>query len=62
MSRAPAKTPMMADGGPPRCPVCRKYLQFESDRHGRTVERCGCGHRAFVLVRNGKQPDEQPLR
>lgn len=52
---------MMADGGPPRCPVCRKHLQFECDRHGRTVERCGCGHRAFVLVRNGKQPDAQPL-
>jgi hypothetical protein len=51
----------MADGGPPRCPVCRRNLEFECDRYGRTVERCGCGHRAYVLVRNGKPAGEQSL-
>ncbi|HEY7194014.1 MAG TPA: hypothetical protein VH542_00600 [Steroidobacteraceae bacterium] len=47
----------MVDRGPARCPACRKYLTFRTDRFGRMVEYCSCGHLAFVERRSGKRDE-----
>src|SRR2546422_11385251 len=51
VNRALARTGLVKDGGPPRCPQCAQRLAFGSDRLGRTTESCGCGYRAYVQVR-----------
>ena len=43
-----------------RCPTCGEYLQFRTDRNGRMMEYCACGHRAFVERRTGKREEPQP--
>jgi hypothetical protein len=47
----------VVDRGPARCPACRKYLTFRTDRFGRMVEYCSCGHLAFVERRSGKRDE-----
>lgn len=39
------------DGGRPGCPVCGQRLVFGTDGQGRATEACGCGYRAYVVVR-----------
>jgi len=56
VNRALARTSLVKDGGPPRCPQCAQRLAFGTDRLGRTTESCGCGYRAYVQVR-GTEPD-----
>src|SRR5207253_4836436 len=51
VNRALARTGLVKDGGPPRCPQCAQRLAFGTDRLGRTTESCGCGYRAYVQVR-----------
>jgi DNA-directed RNA polymerase subunit RPC12/RpoP len=48
------------DNGPARCPTCGAYLEFRTDRNGRMMEQCACGHRAFVERRTGKR--DEPKR
>jgi hypothetical protein len=58
VNRAEARSPLVADGGPPRCPSCgSRFLMFRTDRHGRAMEQCDCGHRAYVERRTGKRPE-----
>ncbi len=57
LNRASAKSPLVADGGPPRCPACGDHLLFRTDRLGRAMEQCDCGYRAYVLRRDGKRLD-----
>ncbi len=45
------------DRGPARCPACHEYLEFRTDRLGRMVEYCPCGHRTFVERRSGKREE-----
>jgi len=59
-NRAAARSPLVVDRGPARCPACHHYLEFRTDRFGRMVEQCACGHRAFVERRSGKR--EEPLQ
>ena len=59
MNRALARTGLVTDGGPPRCPQCAGRLAFGTDRLGRTTESCGCGYRAYVQVR-GTEPANLP--
>jgi len=59
-NRAAARSPLVADRGPARCPTCQHYLEFRTDRFGRMLEQCACGHRAFVERRSGKR--EEPTQ
>ena len=54
-NRAAARSPLVADRGPARCPACHAYLEFRTDRFGRMLEHCACGHRAMVERRSGKR-------
>ncbi|HEY7192628.1 MAG TPA: hypothetical protein VH542_01690 [Steroidobacteraceae bacterium] len=54
-NRAAARSPLVADRGPARCPACQAYLEFRTDRFGRMLEHCACGHRALVERRSGKR-------
>jgi len=36
------------------------YLEFRTDRNGRMMEHCACGHTAFVERRTGKR--EEPTQ
>ncbi len=54
-NRAAARSPLVVDRGPARCPACHEYLEFRTDRLGRMVEFCPCGHRTFVERRSGKR-------
>jgi len=58
-NRAAARSPLVTDSGAARCPQCRLYLEFRTDRFGRMVEQCACGYRAYVERRSGKR-DEPP--
>ena len=60
MSRALARAKLVADGGAPRCPTCRGPLVFRTDRLGRAMEQCECGHHAYVVRRDGKPPGTPP--
>jgi hypothetical protein len=62
VNKATARSPLVADRGPARCPACQEYLEFRTDRFGRTLEHCPCGHRALVERRSGKrdEPGGQP--
>ena len=60
MNRAAARLPLVADGGPPRCPACGGVLEFGSDREGRMTERCACGHWAYVVRREGRKAPDTP--
>ena len=42
---------MMVDGGAPRCCLCGKSLQFDTDHQGRTMEVCACGYRGYLETR-----------
>ena len=42
-----------------RCPECRGYMEFKTDRAGRAMEVCACGYRAYIERRTGKR-DEEP--
>jgi hypothetical protein len=42
-----------------RCPECHNYMEFKTDRGGRAMEVCACGHRAYIERRTGKR-DEGP--
>ena len=42
-----------------RCPACGGYMEFKTDRAGRAMELCACGHRAYIERRTGKR-DEEP--
>jgi hypothetical protein len=42
-----------------RCPACHAYMEFKTDRAGRAMEVCACGHRAYIERRTGKR-DEEP--
>src|SRR6266576_2261381 len=55
-----ATPPVVPDRGPARCPTCGEYLEFRTDRNGRMMEQCGCGHTAFVERRTGKR--EEPTQ
>ncbi|MGH7607360.1 MAG: hypothetical protein ACREME_08475 [Gemmatimonadales bacterium] len=58
MNRAAARSPLVADAGPPRCPICgSRQLAFRTDRHGRALEQCECGYRAYVVRRDGKREE-----
>jgi hypothetical protein len=57
MNRAAAKSPLVADGGPPHCPACGGHLMFRTDRHGRAMAQCDCGYRAYVERRTGTRPE-----
>lgn len=61
MNRAGARLRLglVMDGGPPRCPACGGHLVFRTDRLGRAMEQCDCGHRAYVVRRDGKPPESQ---
>ena len=59
-NRSAARSPLVPDRGPARCPTCAEYLEFRTDRNGRMMEQCGCGHRAFVERRTGKR--DEPKR
>jgi hypothetical protein len=54
---------MVADRGPPHCPDCGDHhLAFRTDRHGRAMEHCDCGYKAYVVRRDGKPvPVEPPV-
>ncbi len=41
-----------------RCPACRAYMEFKTDRAGRATEVCACGYRAFIERRPGKLNEE----
>jgi hypothetical protein len=56
-NRAAARSPLVADRGPPRCLTCQEYLEFRTDQFGRTLEQCPRGHRAWVERRSGKRED-----
>jgi hypothetical protein len=56
-NRAAARSPLVADRGPARCPACSDFLEFRTDRFGRTLEHCACGHRALVERRSGKREE-----
>jgi len=58
-NRAAARSPLVTDRGPPRCPACQEDLEFRTDRFGRTLEQCPCGHRALVERRSGKREDPE---
>jgi hypothetical protein len=47
-NKAAARNPLVADRGPARCPACQEFLEFRTDRVGRTLEQCACGHRALA--------------
>jgi hypothetical protein len=57
VNKAAARSPLVADRGPARCPSCAGYLEFRTDRFGRTLEQCACGHRALVERRSGKRDE-----
>ena len=38
-----------------RCPQCREYMEFKTDRAGRAMEVCVCGYRAYIERRTGKR-------
>jgi len=59
-NRSAARSPLVPDRGPARCPTCAEYLEFRTDRNGRMMEHCACGHRAFVERRTGKR--DEPKR
>ena len=59
-NRSAARSPLVPDRGPARCPICAEYLDFRTDRNGRMMEHCACGHRAFVERRTGKR--DEPKR
>jgi hypothetical protein len=62
VNRAAAKSPLVADGGPPRCPACgSRHLGFRTDRLGRAMEQCDCGYKGYVQRRDGKRPEPPPL-
>ncbi|HJS44454.1 MAG TPA: hypothetical protein VJ755_13370 [Gemmatimonadales bacterium] len=42
-----------------RCPTCGEYMEFKTDRAGRAMEVCACGHRAYIERRTGKLDEEQ---
>ena len=42
---------MVKDAGAPRCATCAEPLHFDSDRDGRTIQSCGCGHREYLRTR-----------
>jgi len=46
-----ARQGRLPGGAAPACPTCGNRLEFDSDRMGRTVEYCGCGHSAPLLRR-----------
>src|SRR3989454_12800653 len=55
VNRALARTGLVKDGGPPRCPQCAGRLAFGTDRLGRTTESCRCGYGAYVQVRESER-------
>ena len=55
-NRAAARSPLVGDRGPAKCPACAEYFEFRTDRNGRLVEQCGCGYRAYVERRSGTNP------
>ncbi len=59
-NRPASRSPLVVDGGPARCPVCQKYLEFRTDRFGQMIEHCPCGHRAFVARRTGRREESPP--
>jgi len=59
-NRSAARSPLVPDRGPARCPTCGEYLEFRTDRNGRMMEHCACGHTAFVERRTGKR--EEPTQ
>jgi len=56
-NRAAARSPLVVDRGPARCPTCKEFLEFRTDRFGRMVEFCPCGYRAYVERRSGKRDE-----
>jgi hypothetical protein len=53
MNRAAERLGLVADRSL-RCPECREYMEFKTDRAGRALEQCACGHRAYIERRTGK--------
>jgi hypothetical protein len=41
-----------------RCPDCQAYMEFKTDRAGRAMEVCACGHRVYIERRTGKRNEE----
>ena len=42
-----------------RCPECKELMEYKTDRGGRAMEVCACGHRAYIERRTGKRDEEQ---
>ena len=58
MSRASERQALVPDRGSAKCPTCGSFVEFRTDRFGRMIEQCECGHRAFVERRSGKRDAE----
>jgi hypothetical protein len=59
VNRSAARSPLVPDRGPARCPACGEFLQFRTDTNGRMVQHCVCGHRSYVERRSVPR-DEPP--
>lgn len=57
MSKATERLGLVSDRSV-RCPVCRAYMEFKTDRAGRAMEVCACGHRVYIERRSGKRDEE----
>jgi hypothetical protein len=55
VSRASERQALVPDRGSAKCPACGGFVEFRTDRFGRMMEQCGCGHHAFVERRSGKR-------
>ena len=50
-SQSAARRHLVPDMGPAQCPRCRERVSFTTDSNGCAIERCDCGHKAYVNVR-----------
>ena len=58
MNKAAERLGLVADRSL-RCPACKELMEYKTDRGGRAMEVCACGHRAYIERRTGKR-DEEP--
>ncbi|HET9385879.1 MAG TPA: hypothetical protein VFO67_12080 [Gemmatimonadales bacterium] len=57
MNKAAERLGLVADRSL-RCPECRELMEYKTDRAGRAMEVCACGHRAYIERRTGKRAEE----
>ena len=58
MNKAAERLGLVADRSL-RCPACRELMEYKTDRGGRAMEVCACGHRAYIERRTGKRDAEK---